>query len=98
MSESEIEILSEAEIAALLAAFHELELEAGETERPWWATTRRLVLVALGTALGAASSSGCAGETSPFTQVLFPGAADKAEARMFGPSEGASDAEGVETG
>ena len=44
-------VLSEAEIARLLAADHELEQEAAEAERAWWGIARRMVEVALGSAL-----------------------------------------------
>jgi integrase len=47
----EMEVLTEAEIARLAAAYAELEREAKPGERPWWALSRRLTLVALGTAL-----------------------------------------------
>ena len=49
--DSEMNVLSEVEIARLLAAYDELAAEAEETERPWLRITKRLVLVALGTAL-----------------------------------------------
>jgi integrase len=44
-------VLSEAEIAALLVAYAQMEDEADEDERPWWALTRRLIAVALATGL-----------------------------------------------
>jgi integrase len=47
----EIQILSEAEIAEYLSAFHQYELEADEHERVWWFLMRTLVVVDLGTAL-----------------------------------------------
>jgi integrase len=47
----EMQVLTEAEIARLLTAYRELEREAEPAEREWWALTRRLVEVALGTAL-----------------------------------------------
>jgi len=47
----ELSVLSEAEIARLLAAYREAEQEAGPEEREWWALARRVVEVALGTAL-----------------------------------------------
>lgn len=45
----ELSVLSEAEIARLVAAYREAETEA--PEREWWGLARRLVEVALGTAL-----------------------------------------------
>jgi integrase len=48
----EMQVLSEAEIAHLLAAYAELaEAPHPETTAEWWALSRRLVVVALGTAL-----------------------------------------------
>lgn len=47
----EMNVLSEAEIARLLAAYVELEAEADEDERPWWRIARRLTTLALATAL-----------------------------------------------
>lgn len=47
----EVQVLSEAEIAAYLSAFQQFEQEADEHERVWWFVMRTLVLVALGTAL-----------------------------------------------
>ncbi len=48
----DMNVLTEAEIERLLAAYRELEqLANGDDEREWWALTRRLVEVALGTAL-----------------------------------------------
>jgi integrase len=47
----EMSVLTEAEIARLLAAYREAEQQAEEAEREWWALARRLVEVALGTAL-----------------------------------------------
>jgi integrase len=47
----EMNVLSEGEIARLLSAYVELEAEADEDERPWWAITRRLTTLALATAL-----------------------------------------------
>jgi integrase len=47
----EMTVLSEAEVAALLHAYRQLEADADEAERPWWALARRIVAVALGTAL-----------------------------------------------
>ncbi|MGC9974063.1 MAG: site-specific integrase [Gaiellaceae bacterium] len=51
VEEAELQVLTESEIARLLAAYRQLESEATEAERPWWAISRRLVLVALGTAM-----------------------------------------------
>lgn len=51
VEQPEMNVLSEAEVAALAGAYRELELAADESERPWWRLARRLVLVALGTAL-----------------------------------------------
>jgi integrase len=49
---AEPEVLSEIEIAKLLAAYRRLEAEEeSEAERAWWSLTRRLVIVALGTGL-----------------------------------------------
>jgi integrase len=47
----EMSVLSEAEIARLIAAYRELEQEVSEAEREWWGLARRVVEVALGTAL-----------------------------------------------
>lgn len=47
----EMNVLDEGEVARLLVAYTELEAKATEQERPWWRLTRRLVVVALGTAL-----------------------------------------------
>jgi integrase len=47
----ELSVLTEAEIARLLAAYREAEHEAEPEEREWWALARRLVEVALGTAM-----------------------------------------------
>jgi integrase len=47
----EMSVLSETEIGRLLNAYAELEQEADEAERAWWGVTRRLTIVALGTAL-----------------------------------------------
>jgi integrase len=47
----EMQVLSEAEIARLLAAYRELAEATDEDERTWWRLTARLVRVALGTAL-----------------------------------------------
>jgi integrase len=50
-ADHETQVLTEAEIARLLTAYHQLEAEAEEDERPWWALVRRMVVVALGTGL-----------------------------------------------
>lgn len=47
----EMNILTETEIARLLNGYLELEHEADEEERGWWRITRRLTVVALGTAM-----------------------------------------------
>jgi integrase len=47
----EMQVLTEAEIAALAAAYAELERDAPEGERAWWALARTITFVALGTAL-----------------------------------------------
>jgi integrase len=47
--QTEVEVLSEVEIARLLSAYRELEAEADEETAPWWALARRLVTVAVGT-------------------------------------------------
>jgi integrase len=47
----EMQVLTEAEIAALIGTYRELESEAEKGERPWWALSRRVVVVALGTAM-----------------------------------------------
>ncbi len=49
--QAEMQVLTEAEIARLLTAYRELEAEAPRALREWWALTRRVVEVALGTAL-----------------------------------------------
>jgi integrase len=49
--DAETEVLTEAEIARLLAAYRQLEADAEEDERPWWALARRIVVVAVGTGL-----------------------------------------------
>ena len=51
VEQPEMQVLTEAEIARLLTAYRELEREAEPAEREWWALSRRLVEVALGTAL-----------------------------------------------
>lgn len=51
VEQKEMQVLSEAEIARLLTAYAELQAAAEEAERAWWALTRRVVTVALGTAL-----------------------------------------------
>jgi integrase len=47
----EMSVLTETEIPRLLKAYRHLEQDAEKNERPWWALSRRLVEVALGTAL-----------------------------------------------
>jgi len=47
----EMNVLTESEIERLLAAYRELEQETDHGAREWWALTRRLVEVGLGTAL-----------------------------------------------
>jgi integrase len=47
----ELSVLTEPEIARLLAAYREAEQEAEPEEREWWPLARRLVEVALGTAM-----------------------------------------------
>ena len=47
----EMQVLTEAELARLLTAYRELAAEATAREREWWELSRRLVEVALGTAL-----------------------------------------------
>jgi integrase len=47
----EMQVLSEAEISRLVVAYSELEEGAVATERPWWAMSRRITVVALATAL-----------------------------------------------
>ena len=47
----EMNVLDEGEIASLLAAYRELEVEADEDERAWWRIARRLVTLALATGL-----------------------------------------------
>lgn len=47
----EMQVLTEAEIAALGAAYAELEREASERELPWWRLARAITFVGLGTAL-----------------------------------------------
>jgi integrase len=49
--DTEPQVLSEVEIARLLAAYRQLEADAEEEERPWWALARRVVVVAVGTGL-----------------------------------------------
>ena len=52
VEQREMNVLSEVEIARLLAAYRELESEADEpADAAWWRLTRRLVEVALATAL-----------------------------------------------
>lgn len=51
VQQAELNVLTEAEIARLLTAYAELELTAKDGERQLWQLTRRLVIVALGTAL-----------------------------------------------
>src|SRR5919205_830517 len=47
----DMSVLSEAEIAALLVAYQQLEDEADADEKPWWALTRRLIALGLATGL-----------------------------------------------
>lgn len=47
----EMHVLTEAEIAALDAGYAELERDAAESERAWWALARTITFVGLGTAL-----------------------------------------------
>jgi len=47
----EVQVLSEAEIAAYLSAFQQFEREADKHGRVWWSLVRTLVVVDLGTAL-----------------------------------------------
>jgi len=49
--EVEPEVLTEVEIARLLTAYRQLEAEAEEEERTWWALARRIVTVAVGSDL-----------------------------------------------
>lgn len=52
VEEGEMHVLTEAEIARLLTAYQELRGEtSGDGDAEWWPLTRRLVQVALGTAL-----------------------------------------------
>jgi integrase len=51
VEQTEMQILSEAEIARLLTAYRELEHKAEGDERAWWRLTQRIVVVALATAL-----------------------------------------------
>jgi integrase len=51
VSETEMNILSEAEIARLIAAYDQLTRAADKDERQWWQLAKALVLVALGTGL-----------------------------------------------
>lgn len=52
VEQAEMQVLSEAEIARLVTAYRELQEEHREaTEAEWWPLTRRLVEVALGTAM-----------------------------------------------
>jgi integrase len=48
---SEMNVLTEAEIALLWSAYGSLEREAPVEERPWWRIARTLTFVALGTAM-----------------------------------------------
>src|SRR5262249_49240167 len=49
--DTEPEVLTEVEIAQLIAAYRELEADADEAGRQWWALARRLVTVAVATGL-----------------------------------------------
>lgn len=51
VSETEMNILSETEIARLIAAYDQLALAADDEERQWWQLAKALVLIALGTGL-----------------------------------------------
>jgi integrase len=52
VEQREMHVLTEAEIARLLTAYQELQVQVSDAGDPeWWALTRRLVQVALGTAL-----------------------------------------------
>jgi integrase len=47
----DMNVLTEVEIARLLAAYDEISLDADEQERHWWLLSKAIVLVALGTGL-----------------------------------------------
>jgi integrase len=47
----EMQVLTDAEIARPWTAYGELAADAARNSRPWWSVARRLVFVALGTAL-----------------------------------------------
>jgi integrase len=49
--QTEMNVLTEQEIARLWNAYNELEQRVGEHEQPWWRLARTLTFVALGTAL-----------------------------------------------
>jgi integrase len=51
IAQSDMSVLTEGEIARLIAAYDELANEASETERAWWQLTKAIVLTALGTAM-----------------------------------------------
>ena len=51
LRQPEMSILTEVEIARLMAAYDELATEASGDERQWWRLAKALVLVALGTAM-----------------------------------------------
>lgn len=65
-------VLSEAEIARMLAAYRQAGQEAADqADRESWAIARRLVAVALGTALGAENCSRCAGATWSCSRAAY---------------------------
>ena len=51
LTQPEMSVLSEAEIARLANAYRELADEAADEDRPWWQLAEAIVLTALGTAL-----------------------------------------------
>jgi integrase len=51
LDQPEMQVLTEAEIAALGAAYEELEREAPDSQKAWWRLARTITFVGLGTAL-----------------------------------------------
>jgi integrase len=49
--QTEMSVLTEAEIARLVTAYDELTSEASNGDRPWWTLAKAIVLTALGTAM-----------------------------------------------
>jgi integrase len=51
LSQPEMNVLTEVEIARLITAYNQLRTDADKTQRPWWLLAKTVVLAALGTGL-----------------------------------------------